>query len=88
VGDAVIGFEAGFGCQITDLIKAELALGSANAAYFDGSGLWIKPKVGFSFSPNLEFALFDKISNIGADGDLDPDLNVKNQFQIEIVWKF
>jgi hypothetical protein len=98
--DAVVGFELGFGYQITDLLKAELALGSDNAAYFDGSGLWVKPKVAFSFGPNVEFAVWDQIGNIGADKDVitggsgtvsDPYTYVgrlKNIVQIEIVWKF
>jgi hypothetical protein len=86
-GDASIGFELGAGYQLSDLIGVYLNLGSANIGYLDGNGFYAKPGATFDFGPNTAIEVFDKISYLGADGDL-PRRKLSNQLQVEFVWKF
>ncbi|GHV09675.1 hypothetical protein FACS189485_22470 [Spirochaetia bacterium] len=92
--DLSFGFELGADYKITSTITPYIRVGSDNVAWLDGNGLYIKPGATFALGPNTSIEIFDRIKNIGADGDLldatgkSRNLKVQNDIQVDFVWSF
>jgi hypothetical protein len=90
-GDASFAVEAGAGYDITDAINLYFNIGSDNAGWIAGNGLYVKPGAKIAVGGG-SIEIFDKINGLAADSiertGQDDISRVINQLQIDFNWSF